>query len=206
MDIAAVSVVSSGVVALGTIVANFIGGERQRSHETDLDFEKRVWDRKSDALFQVIEECRTMLDSFGGVEMKDENRVWWALHLSRRRDALRDVRSTVEALASSECRGDLTAVIEAMDAQGVKEYLGRRVDRHREQMFADAPPEASAEQLLGRLDPQARFFERMQRYGEQIKETEARAVADFQPDLVELRERTERLLESARASVRRPKD
>jgi hypothetical protein len=39
VDIATVSVVSSGLVALGTIAVNFIGGERQRRHEADLDFE-----------------------------------------------------------------------------------------------------------------------------------------------------------------------
>jgi hypothetical protein len=208
VDIATVSVVSSGLVALGTIVTNSIGGERQRSHETDLDFEKRVWERKSEALFGVIHECRTMLDTLDREELNDDdhNRLWWALHLSRRLDALHDVRSTVEALASSECRSALTSLVEAMTEQGVEQYVGRRVDSYRTQMSEDDPPETSGDALVARLDPRMQKIRRHQRYREWINEAEQEALADFNPNLPDLQSRAHRLLEAARESVRRPKD
>lgn len=127
MDIATVSVVASALVALGTLAVNFIGGERQRSHEADLDFEKRVWEEKSQALFAVIKECRVMIDSDDS--LTDDTRQSWALYLSRRLDTFTDAQATVEALASTRCRTELTGLVEAMRSSGVKDYLGNRVDR-----------------------------------------------------------------------------
>lgn len=198
VDIATVSVVSSALVALGTIAVNFIGGERQRSHEAGLDFEKRVWERKSESLFAVIQECRALLDA--DEPLVDETRTWWALGLSRHLDALRNVRSTVEAFASARCRVELTELVDAMSAQGVKEYLGHRVDRYNKLML-----EVPFSDTYSTQDIQKEVAQR-NRYREWIKETEDEALVDFAPDLVDIHERAARLLEAARESVRRPND
>jgi hypothetical protein len=200
VDIAAISVVSSGVVALGTIAANFVGGERQRKHETGLDFEKRVWERKSEALFTVIEECRTLLDV--DEPLTDDSRTWWALNLSRRLDALRDARSTVEALASSQCRNELGGLVQALRAQGVKDYVGHRVDRYEREWLEAMAPDSGT--FVAGLTTES--IQRGSRIRQRMEKAEEQAVADFAPDLPDLRARAERLLEAARESVRRPSD
>lgn len=188
VDIATVSVVSSGLVALGTLGANFIGGERQRRHDADLNFEMRVWERKSEALFTVIERCRLVTDS--DIPLTDGNRKFHALYLSKMLDALNGTRSTVEAFASSRCREELAGLIEALRTAGVKRYVGNRVDRFHQQ----------------RLDADPEDLSTRKRCQDLVRAAEEKAVADFDPDLRDLRARAERLLEAARESVRRPKD
>ncbi|MEP7739152.1 hypothetical protein ABKW28_15990 [Nocardioides sp. 31GB23] len=188
VDIATVSVVSSAALAGLTIAANVYGGERQRRHEADLDFEKRVWERKSEALFEVIRQCRTLADSDAPVD--DTNRLAYALDMSKMLDTLHDNLSTVEAFASSKCREGLTDLIEALRNGGVKHRHGRDVD-HWRGLAADT----SIEETQGRW-----------LYYSWRKQSEAKAVADFDPDLDDLRARAEHLLEAARESVRRAKD
>jgi hypothetical protein len=198
VDIATVSVVSSSLVALGTIAANFIGGERQRSHETDLDFERRVWEEKSKALFAVIRDCRAVIDSDD--PLTDDSRKSWALYLSKRLDAFTDVQATIEAFASTECRTALTDLIDALRSAGVKDYLGNRVKRY-EDLMAKVPlsPPSDTQSTLAEV-------KQRQKYRQWIEETEQAAVTDFNPDLPDLQARAQRLLEAARGSVRRPKD
>lgn len=188
MDIAIVSVISSAVVALGTIGANFISGERQRSHEADLDFERRVWERKSEALFAVIERARSLADSADPVT--DDNRLTYALNLSRLLEALLDNRAAVEAFASSDCRTALTALIDAMEAQGVKSDVGAREARYTSQAMK-----------AGIANVDSYNF-----YRDLAKEVDQEALAEFEPDLAALNARAERLLEAARLSVRCPKE
>lgn len=187
VDVATVSVVSSAVVAVGTIAVNFIGGERQRRHEADLDFEARVWERKSEALFEVIGAARNLLDSDAPV---GENPLSYALYLSKMLDALNSTRSTVETLASNRCREELAALIEALHSQGVKEYVGHRSDRY----------------LHKGLEAGVDDVESWRRYSKYRKEAEDEAVADFHLNLADLQTHAARLLEAARESVRRPKD
>lgn len=189
VDIAAISVVSSAVVAIGTVAVNFLSGERQRKHETDLDFEARVWEKKSAALFTVIEHCRALADS-GPVTA--DNRTEYALALSRTLDDLQEVRSTVDAFASTRCREQLTDLIEALKAFGVKSDAGRDA-RHWSKMALEA---------LGQTHDSEAFAG----YRHMQHDAENDAVADFDPDLPDLRARAERLLEAARESARRPKD
>jgi len=188
MDIATVSVISSSVVALGTVGANFMSGERQRRHEADLDFERRAWERKSDALFVVIERARSLADSSEPVT--DDNRLTYALDLSMLLDALLTNRATVEAFASSDCRATLTALINTMQSQGVKPGVGEREARYR-----NLAMEAGID------NP-----ERWDIYRKWWKEAEREATTHFNPDLSALHPLAERLLEAARLSVRRPKE
>ncbi len=188
MDIATVSVVSTAAVAGLTIATNVYTGERQRRHETDLDFEKRVWERKSEVLLKVIQECQRLRASDDPVT--EDNRVTYALNLSRMLDTLHDTRPTVEAFASSRCRESLTDLIDAFEKSGVKYDVGRRAEHWLDKALK-----------TGLADMESR-----RRYRDWRQKAEEEAVADFGPDLTDLRARAERLLEAARESVRRAKD
>lgn len=189
VDIATVSVISSAALAGLTIAAGVFGGERQRTHEADLDFEKRVWDRKSEALFTVIEKCRMLIASDDPVT--DDNREAYALNLSKTLDSLHNVRSTVEAFASSQCRAQLALLIEALEESGVKHDLGRRADYW----------------LKMSMEVQGiENFEQKRRYSDRQKEVQREAAADLDLDLPRLRTVAQALLEAARESVRRPRD
>jgi hypothetical protein len=148
-----------------------------------------VWERKSEALFTVIHQCRMLADSDAPVT--DDNRLTYAVNLSKMLDKLHDTRSTVEAFASSRCREELTGLIEALRNSGVKEGVGGRVDHHWKKSLEVKPSED---------------FKTWDLHMGWRKEAEEEAVADFEPDLSDLRARAERLLEAARESVRRPKD
>lgn len=188
VDIATVSVVSSAALAGLTIAVNVYSGERQRRHEADLDLEKRVWERKSAALFEVIDQCRRVVD---GVDLTDDNRLSYALDLSKSLDALLGQFSAVEAFASTRCRQELSGLVGALRESGVKQGVGREVAHYIEVGMEVSP-----------IDHPKRWG----RFRDWRKEAEERALADFEPDLSELRERAGRLLEAARESVRRPKD
>jgi hypothetical protein len=55
--IALASVVSSGVVAVATLIINAATKRGDREHASSLEFEKRVWDIKSSALLSAISTC-----------------------------------------------------------------------------------------------------------------------------------------------------
>lgn len=188
VDIATVSVVSSAAVALGTLIVNFVGGERQRKHESDLDFERRVWDEKSEGLFIAMKVSRNLLDGYEPIT--DENRGTYALNLSRRLDALVEVRPTIDAFASTECRKALAELIEGLTRGGVKTYFGRRHDSL----------------LTAMMNLDVNDHSGWQRNKDSRDEAQAKAVEFFDPDLEYLHDRAYRLLEAARESVRRPKD
>lgn len=187
VDIATVSVVSSAAVALGTLAVNFIGSERQRKHESDLDFEKRVWDQKSEALFSVMNISRILATD--GDAITDANRRTYAINLSKRLDDLHTARGVVDAFASTRCAVALTLLIDAMRDGGVKHNVGYRVDRLREQSME--------------LDPDD---ERWASYRDWRKQAEAKALENFDPNLADIRAKAERVFDAARESVRRSKD
>ncbi|GAA4757395.1 hypothetical protein GCM10023350_48760 [Nocardioides endophyticus] len=188
VDIATVSVVSSAGLAALTIAANVFTGERQRKHESDLDFERRVWDKKSEALFVVIETCEELIEA---PDPEGESDQWLAFGLSRLLDALTANRAAVDAFASSTCRNELTSLIKAMNGGGVKEGLGRRWDRLWDRL----------REVDIRTD-----YERWKSVWEQREKAESEVLDGFAPDMQVLRGQAERLLEAARESVRRPKD
>lgn len=167
---------------------NFIGGERQRRHESDLDFERRVWDEKSEALFIVMRVCHNIADDYPA--LTEANRKPYALNLSRRLDALAEVRPTIEAFASRRCSDDLSDLIDELVAAGVKYHEGRRAHILMEQVVDIS------------LDDTAAW----ERNRAEREKSAALAMEHFAPDLDGLRYKALRLLEAARESVRRPKD
>jgi hypothetical protein len=54
------SVISSGSVAALTLVINAMTKRGDRKYATNLEFQKRVWDIKSTALFEVIRKCEAI--------------------------------------------------------------------------------------------------------------------------------------------------
>lgn len=188
VDIATVSVITSAALAGGTILANFVGGERQRGHEADLDFERRVWERKSEALFSLMEECRFLADS--DLPITDNNREGYALDLSKSLDRLHNVRSAIDAFASTRTRTELNGLMEAMLAGGVKHHAGNEAKRYFNLALNTGIDEIKTRRMWREYEDKAR----------------ARAVENFEPDIDSIRERAGRLLEAARESVRSPKD
>lgn len=193
-DIATVSVIASATLAALTIGANVFTGERQRRHEADLDFEGRVWDQKSTALFAVIRECHRITER-GYVT--DANRLGYALRLSEVLDALHALLPAVEAFASSQCRKELNGLINELQRQGVKMGAAGRAAHWRKQ-YLDAFPETGVHPV--------KDMQRQVRYHQWAQEAEQEAVKEFKPDLPELRGRAQELMDAARESVRRPKD
>jgi hypothetical protein len=189
VDVAAISVVSSGLVALGTIAVNFVGGERQRKHESGLDFERRVWDKKSESLFSLIQESRVLTNYEDPIPEKYQE--WHALNLSRVLDALYESQAPVEAFASEDCRRELAGLIEAMRKGGVKGDVGRRSNLWFNKMREVNPTEDYAT---------------WSRYMKYRNEAGEEAVANFDPDIKDFQVRAGRLLEAARQSVRRARD
>ena len=184
VDVAGVSVVSSAAVALGSIVVTVYNAERQRSHEADLDFEKRVWDRKSAAIFTLMEECRELSDF---PNTADDNRTGQAVRLSRMLDTLLDARPIVDAFASTRCSRELTALIEGLVAAGVAGGYGNDA----RYWWGKARAAPAHESLTFR---------------QFAKESEEDAASGFEPDLDALRAQAKRLYGAARESVRRAKD
>lgn len=188
VDVATVSVVSSAAVALGTLAVNFIGNERQRKHEADLDFERRAWDRKSEALFSLMEECRFLIDS--DIPITDSNRQAYALDLSRSLDRLHGVRAAVDAFASTRCRIELTGIMDVMQSGGVKHHSGEEARRY----------------LNYSVETDIDDIEMRRRWRELEDAGKARAVENFDPNMNDIRARAARLLDATRESVRRPKE
>ncbi|MGB3482463.1 MAG: hypothetical protein WBB07_09655 [Mycobacterium sp.] len=59
--VALASVISSGVVAVATLVANGLMRRGDRKHTSSLEFEKRVWEKKSTALLDLISHSQAIL-------------------------------------------------------------------------------------------------------------------------------------------------
>lgn len=69
MDVVALaSVISSGGVAVVTLVVNALMRRGDRKHASSLEFEKRVWERKSAATFDLITRCRDISKAAGDAD------------------------------------------------------------------------------------------------------------------------------------------
>jgi hypothetical protein len=69
--IALASVVSSGVVAVLTLVINALTKRGDRKHAASLDFEKRVWEVKNSALLNLITKCESIRSAIRLAEGRD---------------------------------------------------------------------------------------------------------------------------------------
>lgn len=187
MDAATVSVTASAAVALGTLAVTFIGGERERRQEAALDFERRVWEKKSEALLTVIELCRSFAEA---PPITADNKLHYALTYSEMMNDLHHIQPVVDAFSSTECRTALSAFLSELKREGVAPGAGRR-SRH----FRDRAMEIPAED-----------FELKSYCMNQWKAADQAAVENFDLDLDAAQDRARAVLEAARESVRRSHD
>ncbi|KQY55667.1 hypothetical protein ASD11_14220 [Aeromicrobium sp. Root495] len=190
VDIATVSVISSAAVAGITVASNLLASERQRSHETRLDFEKRVWQLKSETLFVAIKESRSLLAYEDTVVA--EERATSAVHLSELLDRLTDVSPSIDAYASSESREALDRVIEALQDAGIMEGIGQRV-RHYSKLVREAPSGIEN-------------FPTLQRRIQWQEDATNAASEGFTGAMVTVKQYADELLACARRSIREPRD
>lgn len=190
VDIATVSVISSAAVAGITVASNLLAGERQRSHETKLDFEKRVWQLKSETLFIAIKESRSLLAYEDTIPL--DERAGSAVHLSEILDRLTDVSPSIDAYASSESREALERVIEALHDAGIREGVGKRVRRY-SKLAREAPTGIEN-------------FPTLQKYMQWREDATKEASERFTGAMATVKRRADELIACARRSVREPRD
>ncbi len=187
MDIATISVIASAAVALGSLGVTAWNAERQRKHERGLDFEQRVWEEKSKALFAIIEQCREFLDLEVRMDRLDEHgHKIISAEFGQRLDRLTDQMPTVEAFASQECREALHDLVAGMRAGGVKRGYGS---------------------LFRQLGEQARSTDDANERGriEQRRWDLLDLTSDgFDLDMQQAKQLSQRLLDAARQSARTP--
>lgn len=213
--VALASVLVTGVggtgVALATLVLNYRSGEKQRQHEADLDFRGRVWERKSEALFEVIKDCEQIVDTPWSPE--DSVREEAAVSLSQVLDRLDAQRPTIHALASEDCRNGLHDLMARLVSAGVKHGEGNEAAKWRARAkeldasteirpdrpggFTAVPPDEAA-----RLQTKFRFEK-----WEKQHRAEAFKDLTLPPSvLADIMDSATALREAARESIGRPRD
>ncbi len=133
MDVALVSVIATSAVAVAAVVFQGLSGRGQRKHESQLAYEQRVWDKKSEALFQCIGAAREAADALANVipnlgsspegsSMADRmRRLQWeasrygpsvsvAESISNLRMRLAESGPVIEAFGSTQVRSDLLSL------------------------------------------------------------------------------------------------
>lgn len=204
--VAITSVVASGLVAVTAFVTTFKNGQEQRRHELRLGYEERSWRRKSEGLFDVVASCRSLIDaidrpgSLEAVEALDRERG--DFHASAQEhvgvsevgvrvgDAvyrLNELDPVVEVYGSPACREAFDDLRQTLRDSGYDPRASDKVAAIRRGKAAamDAKDYHSA--------ATARRLER------EVLET---ARSRLTIDLTETRAKAERLIETARESLR----
>jgi hypothetical protein len=81
--VALASVVSTGSVAVLTLVFNATTKRGDRKHDMNLEFQKRVWDTKSTALLSLIQRCESISAAATEPNADREDRqaaLWWRFY------------------------------------------------------------------------------------------------------------------------------
>ena len=179
--VALTSVVSSALLAAGSLVVTYRNGVKQRDHEAAMAFEGRVWEKKSEALFELISTCRRWLDALDGEQ-------GWALAAAQTHNGLNGLVAAVEAFASADCRREFDSLRRLLG--DARPPLGLEGD-----VFL---ARNAKERAIDRQD-----FERAVKLRDFERQILADADAAFTIDADEARAVTARVIEEARASVRR---
>lgn len=139
--IAFASVVSSGTVALATLVVNAATKRGDRQHAAALDYEKRVWEAKSAALIEVIGACEAIIAALRFVETASEplktlverGKLWRAYAfeaiLDHQDDLTGNASAALAAYSSEPLRaamGDLRALTDAVLSHGGSYEFARK--------------------------------------------------------------------------------
>lgn len=137
------SVVSSGVVAVATVLVSVFQRRGDRKHEKSLAFEERIFERKTEALLAAIALLRPFVQVLAAHENDRSDRYFiyadmQAALVSFNKN-LRSWTPAVEAFASDQCRDDALALRRAIDAVPIdKEKLAEWVAFDDGEMQADS--------------------------------------------------------------------
>ena len=204
--VALTSVIASGLVALAGLALTYRSGREQRRHDERLAYDERAWQRKSEGLFDLIATCRSLVDAIGrqgsieAIETLDDERGDYQAtvreHIGvseigvRVGDVvhrLQDLVPIVEVYGSTRCREAFEDLRRTLRDSGYDPRASDRLSAVRRGKVAaiDAKDYRSA--------ATARRLER------EILEA---ARTQLTIDLVQTREKAERLIEAARESVR----
>lgn len=97
------AVIGSNIVALASLSLTFMSARKQRKHDAARDFEARVWEHKSAALFSTIERCLDLVDRLNdNTAAGHQARVVGST--IRLRKTLEGALPVVHAYASDPCR------------------------------------------------------------------------------------------------------
>lgn len=204
--VALTSVIASGLVALAGLALTYRSGREQRRHDERLAYDERAWQRKSEGLFDLIATCRSLVDAIGrqgsieAIETLDDERGDFEAtvreHIGvseigvRVGDVvhrLQDLVPIVEVYGSTRCREAFEDLRRTLRDSGYDPRASDRLSAVRRGKVAaiDAKDYRSA--------ATARRLER------EILEA---ARTQLTIDLVQTREKAERLIDAARESVR----
>ena len=180
------SVVSSGLVAGGSLVVTYRGQKQQRKHEASQAFEARAWEEKSKTLYNVITWSRGLADS-----MLSQDQGVVAQSISRTMENFSHVVGGVEAYASPRARAEFAELRTALDASTIEPWLHHVLAELR----TDKEGAIDAQDFL-----EAARLRKRER--EEIDQAVHRMNCDQQAVLL----RCERLIEECRLSIRANED
>ena len=204
--VALTSVIASGLVALAGLALTYRSGREQRRHDERLAYDERAWQRKSEGLFDLIATCRSLVDAIGrqgsieAIETLDDERGDYEAtvreHIGVSEIGVRvgdvvhrlaDLVPIVEVYGSTRCREAFEDLRRTLRDSGYDPRASDRLSAVRRGKVAaiDAKDYRSA--------ATARRLER------EILEA---ARTQLTIDLVQTREKAERLIDAARESVR----
>lgn len=104
MDVAVVSVISSGLVAVGSLVLQWRNGAEQRRHDATQAFEARAWDLKREGHLSLLDVLNRIRDSADdGYVVATKGRSWL--------EEFYEAQPVVVAYGTDECRHDLDALM-----------------------------------------------------------------------------------------------
>ncbi|MDI6628657.1 MAG: hypothetical protein QME72_13160 [Rhodococcus sp. (in: high G+C Gram-positive bacteria)] len=122
--VALVSVVSSGVVAVATVLVSVFQRRGDRKHEKSLAFEERIFERKTEALLAAIALLRPFVQVLAAHQADRDVRYFIEADMQRVLDTfnknLRKWTPAIEAFASDKCREDALTLRRAIDAVPIK--------------------------------------------------------------------------------------
>lgn len=180
--VALASVVSSGVVAAGSLVLTYRGAKHQRQHEAALAFEAKAWDEKSKTLYNVIAGSRALTDAMLSTDPR-----FVVLSISRAAAQLDQLVGGVEAYASPACREAFIDLRRRLHATTVPGWLHHVVSEIR----------MEKERAIDAMD-----FERAAELKSHEQTEISQAVGGMIVDQSDVKIRAERLIEHARQSIR----
>jgi hypothetical protein len=204
--VALTSVIASGLVALAGLGLTYRSGREQRRHDERLAYDERAWQRKSEGLFDLITTCRSLVDAIGrqgsieAIETLDDERGDYEATVREHVGVseigvrvgdvvhrLQDLVPIVEVYGSTRCREAFEDLRRTLRDSGYDPRASDRLSAVRRGKVAavDAKDYRSA--------ATARRLER------EILEA---ARTQLTIDLVQTREKAERLIDAARESVR----